>query len=382
MSDSSATVIIIFVIFLLMAGGGTAAWYFLYYKPRQSPAPAPAYVSPPTPIIIITPPPASAPSTDGDGGDGDGGDGDGGDGDGGDGDGGDDDYDPLELGEVVSPAGSPSAAFSLALWRSKMKKKFGKNRTVLQKRLEVLEAAVEAGQEMSGSVPSEHFDDAIKYIKDLLKKLPRAPAPKGPFVYAKWKTSVVAYFEKKTIDDVQSAINDLKAAKKKGLASKNDVPKARYDDAIKWLGTILKKKENDLEENFDLDTWKVRAKNELKGKKAAAITARIDRLKDAQTEKLTVRDGVPRSQYNEAIAWLRVLETEAKKPVTTPSKKFNLAAWKTATQKKLKNKSRVEIQRVITRFEKSTAAVHDGVPEASKARAVAFLKSLKAKALK
>jgi len=304
MSDSSATVIIIFVIFLLMAGGGTAAWYFLYYKPRQAPAPAPVYVSPPTPIIITTPPPASAPSPEEDGEDG-----------------GESDYDPLELGEVVSPAGSPSARFSLALWRSKMKKKFGKNRTVLQKRLEVLEDAVDAGQEMSGSVPSEHFDDAIKYIKDLLKKLPRAPAPKAK--------------------------------------TKKPPP--------------MKK--------FNLATWKVRAKNELKGKKVAAITARIDRLKDAQAKKLAIRDGVPRSQYGEAIAWLRVLEKEAKKPATT-SKKFNLAAWKTATQKKLKNKSRVEIQRVITRFEKSTAAVHDGVPKASKGQAIAFLKGLKAKAKK
>ena len=294
MADSSATVIIIFVIFLLMAGGGTAAWYFLYYKPRQGPSPAPAYVSPPTPTIITTPPPASAPSPEEDGEDGD------------------DDYDPIELGEVVSPAGSPSAAFSIALWRAKMKKTFGKNRTVLEKRLKVLEDARDADQEMSGTVPSEHFEDAIKYIKDLIKKLPKAPAPKakGPFVFAKWKTSVVAYFEKKTIEDVQKSIDELKAAKKKGLAVKNDIPKARYDEAIAWLGTILKKKEK----TFDLDKWKVRAKNDLKGKRPAVITARIDSLKDAQTKKLAIKDGVPRAQYNEAIKWLRVLEKEAKKP--------------------------------------------------------------------
>jgi len=292
MADSSATVIIIFVIFLLMAGGGTAAWYFLYYKPRQGPSPAPAYVSPPTPTVIITtPPPVSAPSPEEDG---------------------DDDYEPLELGEVVTPAGSPSAKFSIALWRAKMKKKFGKNRTILQKRLKVLEDARDADQEMSGTVPSEHFDAAIAYIKTLIKALPKAPAPKprAPFVYAKWKTSVVAYFEKKTAADVQGAIDELKAAKKKGLASKNDVPKARYDDAIAWLGTILKKKEK----TFDITKWKVRAKNELKGKRPAVIAARIDRLKDAQTKKLSIKDGVPRARYNEAIKWLRVLETEAKKP--------------------------------------------------------------------
>lgn len=354
MADSSSTVIIIFVIFLLMAGGGTAAWYFLYYKPRQGPSPAPAYVSPP--IIITTPPPASAPSPEEDG---------------------EDDYDPLELGEVVSPAGSPSAAFSIALWRAKMKKKFGKDRTVLEKRLKVLEDARDADQEISGTVPSEHFEDAITYIKDLIKKLPKASAPKAkrPFVFAKWKTSVVAYFEKKTIEDVKKSIDELKAAKKKGLAVKNDIPKARYDKAIAWLGTILKKKEK----TFDLDKWKVRAKNDLKGKRPAVIAARIDSLKDAQAKKLSIKDGVPRSQYNEAIAWLRVLEKEAKKPATT-SKKFNLAAWKTETQKKLKNKSKQKIQRAITRFENSTAAVHKGVPKASKGQAIAFLKGLKAKA--
>ena len=239
MADSSATVIIIFVIFLLMAGGGTAAWYFLYYKPRQGPSPAPAYVSPPTPTIITTPPPASAPSPEEDGEDGEDG---------------DDDYDPIELGEVVSPAGSPSAKFSIALWRAKMKKKFGKNRTILQKRLKVLEDARDADQEMSGTVPSEHFEDAIKYIKDLIKKLPKAPAPRVP-------------------------------TKKAPPAKK-----------------------------FNLAAWKVRAKNDLKGKRPAVITARIDSLKDAQTKKLAIKDGVPRSQYNEAIKWLRVLEKEAKKP--------------------------------------------------------------------
>ena len=302
MADSSATIIIIFVIFLLMAGGGTAAWYFLYYKPRQGPSPAPAYVSPPTPTVIITAPSTvSAPPPEEDGEDGD------------------DDYDPIELGEVVSPAGSPSAKFSIALWRAKMKKKFGKNRTILQKRLKVLEDARDADQEMSGTVPSEHFEDAIAYIKDLIKKLPKAPAPRVP-------------------------------TKKAPPAKK-----------------------------FNLAAWKVRAKNDLKGKRPAVITARIDSLKDAQTKKLAIKDGVPRAQYNEAIKWLRVLEKEAKKPTTT-SKKFNLAAWKTATQKKLKNKSKQEIQRAITRFENSTAAVHDGVPKASKGQAVAFLKGLKAKA--
>lgn len=300
MADSSATVIIIFIIFLLMAGGGTAAWYFLYYKPRQGPSPAPAYVSPPTPTIITTPPPASAPSPEEDGEDGE------------------DDYDPLELGEVVSPAGSSSAKFSIALWRAKMKKTFGKNRAVLEKRLKVLEDARDADQEMSGTVPSEHFEDAIKYIKDLIKKLPKAPAPRVP--------------------------------------TKKPPPSKK----------------------FNLAAWKVRAKNDLKGKRPAVITKRIDRLKDAQTKKLSIKDGVPRSQYNEAIKWLRVLEKEAKKPAT--SKKFNLAAWKTETQKKLKKKSKQEIQRAITRFENSTAAVHDGVPRASKGQAIAFLKSLKAKA--
>jgi flagellar biosynthesis regulator FlaF len=364
MADSSATVIIIFVIFLLMAGGGTAAWYFLYYKPRQGPSPAPAYVSPPTPTIIYTPSTVSAPSPEEDGEDGE------------------DDYDPIELGEVLSPAGSPSAAFSLALWRAKMKKTFGKNRTVLEKRLKVLEDARDADNEQSGTVPSEHFEDAIKYIKDLIKKLPKAPAPKakGPFVFAKWKTSVVAYFEKKTIEDVQKSIDELKAAKKAGAAVKNDVPRAKYADAIKWLEAILKKKEQKLEETFDIAKWKVRAKNELKGKRPAVVTGVIDMFKNAQTKKLATFDGVPRSKYNEAIKWLRVLETETKKPAT--SKKFNLAAWKTATQKKLKNKSKQEIQSAITRFENSTAAVHDGVPKASKGQAITFLKGLKAKAKK
>lgn len=309
MADSSATVIIIFVIFLLMAGGGTAAWYFLYYKPRQGPSPAPAYVSAPI-VYTTTPPSIPSPTTDGDGGDGDGGDG-------------EDDYDPIELGEVVSPAGSPSAKFSIVLWRAKMKKKFGKNRTILQKRLKVLEKARDADQEMSGTVPSEHFDAAIAYIKTLIKTLPKAPAPRV-------------------------------STKKPPTAKK-----------------------------FNLAAWKVRAKNELKGKRPAVITARIDRLKDAQTKKLSIKDGVPRAQYNEAIKWLRVLEKEAKKPeakAKTTSKKFNLAAWKTATQKKLKNKSKQEIQRAITRFENSTAAVHDGVPKASKGQAITFLKGLKAKA--
>ena len=234
MADSSATIIIIFVIFLLMAGGGTAAWYFLYYKPRQGPSPAPAYVSPPTPTVIITAPSTvSAPPPEEDG---------------------DDDYDPIELGEVVTPAGSPSAKFSIALWRAKMKKKFGNNRTILQKRLKVLEDARDADQEMSGTVPSEHFEDAIAYIKDLIKKLPKAPAPRVP-------------------------------TKKAPPAKK-----------------------------FNLAAWKVRAKNDLKGKRPAVITARIDSLKDAQTKKLAIKDGVPRAQYNEAIKWLRVLEKEAKKP--------------------------------------------------------------------
>jgi hypothetical protein len=236
MADSSATMIIIFVIFLLMAGGGTAAWYFLYYKPRQGPSPAPAYVSPPTPTIIYTPSTVSAPSPEEDGEDGE------------------DDYDPIELGEVLSPAGSPSAAFSLALWRAKMKKKFGNNRTILQKRLKVLEDARDADNEQSGTVPSEHFEDAIKYIKDLIKKLPKAPAPR--------------------------------------VQTKKPPPSNK----------------------FNLAAWKVRAKNELKGKRPAVITARIDRLKDAQAKKLSIKDGVPRSKYNEAIKWLRVLETEAKKP--------------------------------------------------------------------
>lgn len=366
MADSSATVIIIFVIFLLMAGGGTAAWYFLYYKPRQGPSPAPAYVS--APIVYTTSPPSiPSPTTDGDGGDGDGGDGDGD---------GEDDYDPIELGEVVSPAGSPSAKFSLALWRAKMKKNFGKNRAVLEKRLKVLEDARDADQEMSGTVPSEHFDDAITYLKDLIKKLPKAPAPKakGPFVYAKWKTSVVDYFEKKTIEDVQRAIDDLEDAKKKGLAVKNDIPKARYDEAIAWLGTILKKKERKLEETFDLDKWKVRAKNDLKGKKAAVITARIDRLKDAQTKKLAIKDGVPRSQYNEAIKWLRVLEKEAK----NTSKKFDFSAWKAKTKEEIGNKKKSEIQKEY--IDGYDAKYKNIVPASKKAEAIAFLKSLKDKA--
>lgn len=341
-----------------MAGGGTAAWYFLYYKPRQGPSPAPAYVSPPTPTIIITPPPASAPSPEEDGEDGE------------------DDYDPIELGEVLSPAGSPSAKFSIALWRAKMKKTFGKNRAVLEKRLKVLEDARDADQEMSGTVPSEHFEDAITYLKDLIKKAPKSPAPKGPFVYAKWKTSVVDYFEKKTIADVEKSIDDLKNAKKKGLAVKNDIPKARYDDAIEWLGTILKKKERKLEETFDLDKWKVRAKNDLKGKRPAVITARIDSLKDAQTKKLSIKDGVPRSQYNEAIAWLRVLEKEAKKPATV--KKFDFSAWKAKTKEEIGNKKKSEIQtKYIDGYD---AKYKNIVPASKKAEAIAFLKSLKAKA--
>ena len=288
-------VIIIFVIFLLMAGGGTAAWYFLYYKPRQGPAPAPVYVSAPVTYTIspsIPSPSIPSPTTDEE-------------------EDGEDDYDPIELGDVLSPAGSPSAAFSLALWRAKMKKAFEKNRTVLEKRLKVLEDARDADNEQSGTVPSEHFEDAIKYIKDLIKKLPKAaPGKKGPFDFAKWKPAVEKFFEKKTIDDVQKAIDELKAAKKAGTAVKNNVPRAKYADAIEWLETILKKKEK----TFDLDKWKVRAKNELKGKRPAVITARIDRLKDAQAKKLSVKDGVPRARYNEAIKWLRVLETEAKKP--------------------------------------------------------------------
>ena len=371
MADSSATVIIIFVIFLLMAGGGTAAWYFLYYKPRQGPSPAPAYVSPPTPTIIYTPSTASAPSPEEDGEDGEDG---------------DDDYDPIELGEVVSPAGSPSAAFSIALWRAKMKKKFGKNRTILQKRLKVLEDARDADQEMSGTVPSEHFEDAIKYIKDLIKKLPKAPAPKakGPFVFAKWKTSVVAYFEKKTIDDVQKSIDELKAAKREGLAVKNDIPKARYDEAIAWLGTILKKKETKLEETFDLDKWKVRVKNELKGNKAAVVTGVIDMFKNAQTKKLATFDGVPRSKYNEAIKWLRVLEKEAKNPKTKTKKpatmpKFDLSEMKKTAQKDLKGKTRAQIQKVISEAEKDPT--FGGLAPAKDGKAfITFLKGLKAKA--
>ena len=307
MADSSATIIIIFVIFLLMAGGGTAAWYFLYYKPRQGPSPAPAYVSPPTPTVIITAPSTvSAPPPEEDGEDGD------------------DDYDPIELGEVVSPAGSPSAKFSIALWRAKMKKKFGKNRTILQKRLKVLEDARDADQEMSGTVPSEHFEDAIKYIKDLIKKLPKAPAPRVP-------------------------------TKKAPPAKK-----------------------------FNLAAWKVRAKNDLKGKRPAVITARIDSLKDAQTKKLAIKDGVPRAQYNEAIKWLRVLEKEAKKPKTKTKKpatmpKFDLSEMKKTAQKDLKGKTRAQIQKVISEAEKDPT--FGGLAPAKDGKAfITFLKGLKAKA--
>ena len=307
MADSSATIIIIFVIFLLMAGGGTAAWYFLYYKPRQGPSPAPAYVSPPTPTVIITAPSTvSAPPPEEDGEDGD------------------DDYDPIELGEVVTPAGSPSAKFSIALWRAKMKKKFGKNRTILQKRLKVLEDARDADQEMSGTVPSEHFEDAIKYIKDLIKKLPKAPAPRVP-------------------------------TKKAPPAKK-----------------------------FNLAAWKVRAKNDLKGKRPAVITARIDSLKDAQTKKLAIKDGVPRAQYNEAIKWLRVLEKEAKKPKTKTKKpatmpKFDLSEMKKTAQKDLKGKTRAQIQKVISEAEKDPT--FGGLAPAKDGKAfITFLKGLKAKA--
>lgn len=351
-------VIIIFVIFLLMAGGGTAAWYFLYYKPRQGPAPAPVYVSAPVTYTIapsIPSPSIPSPTTDEE-------------------EDGEDDYDPIELGDVLSPAGSPSAAFSIALWRAKMKKKFGKNRTVLEKRLKVLEDARDADNEQSGTVPSEHFEDAIAYLKTLIKTLPKASAPRGPFVYSKWKTSVVEFFEKKTIDDVRKAIDELKAAKKAGLGVKNNIPKARYDDAITWIETILKKKEKKLEETFDLDKWKVSTKNELKGKRPAVITARIDRLKDAQTKKLSIKDGVPRSKYNEAIAWLRVLETEAKKS----GKKFDFATWKTDTKEEIGDKKREEIQKKY--IDNYDAKYKNIVPASKKAEAIAFLKSLKTKA--
>ncbi len=308
-------IVVVFLFILIAVGGGVAAWYFLVYKPGLGPAPAPAYVAAPVAYTTppYSPPPSTPPSPSPD-----------------------DDYDPLSLGEVVSPAGSPSAAFSIALWRIQMKKKYSKNLAVLKKRLEVLEDAKDDGKEMSGTVPDEYFDDAIKYLKDLIKNVPKAATPKAPFVLAKWKPAVEKFFEKKTIDDVLKAIDELKAAKKAGMAVKNNVPRAKYADAIDWLETIMKRKER----AFDIAKWKVSTKNELKGERPAVITARIDRLKDAQAKKLLVKDGVPRAQYNEAIKWLRVLETEAKKPQAKAKKPQAKAKKPKAKAKKPKAKAK------------------------------------------
>jgi hypothetical protein len=341
MSDSSGMIVVVFLVILIAAGGGVAAWYFLVYKPGLGPAPAPAYVAPPITYTVPPPstplPPSSPPPSD------------------------DDDYDPLSLGEVVSPAGSPSAAFSIALWRIQMKKKYSKKLDVLKKRLEVLEDAKEAEKEMSGTVPSEYFDDAITYLKNLIKKAPKAAPPKtkkAPFDFAKWKTAA----EKKKIDDVQQSIDQLKAAKKAGAASEKGIPRARYDDAIKWLETILKKKEK----TFDIAKWKIQVKKDLQGMPAGVIREAIDLYTAARNEKKMSFDGVPRSKYPEAIAWLKVLEKE---------KKFNFAKWKADSQKKLAKKSKSVIQRAIDKAKTE-------VPRENRPAAVRFLEGLKAKAKK
>jgi hypothetical protein len=334
MSDSSGMIVVVFLIILIAAGGGVAAWYFLVYKPGLGPAPAPAYVAPPITYTVpppsSPPPPSTSPSPD-------------------------DDYDPLELGEVVSPAGSPSAAFSIALWRIQMKKKYSKKVDVLKKRLKVLEDAKDDDKEMSGTVPSEYFDDAITYLKDLIKKAPKAaPAPKAPFDFAKWKTAA----EKKKIDDVQQSIEELKAAKKAGAASEKGIPRARYDDAIKWLEAVMKKKEK----TFDIAKWKIRVKK-LPMK---SIKKMIETYTAARNKKVPSFDGVPRSKYPEAIAWLKVLEKE---------KKFDFAKWKADSQKKLAKKSKSVIQQAIDKAKTE-------VPKENRPAAIRFLEGLKAKAKK
>jgi hypothetical protein len=343
-------IVVVFLIILIAASGGVAAWYFLVYKPGLGPAPAPAYVAPP--VTYTVPPPSSppppstppSPSTD-------------------------DDYDPLELGEVVSPAGSPSAAFSIALWRIQMKKKYSKKVDVLKKRLEVLEDAKDDDKEMSGTVPSEYFEDAIKYLKDLIKNAPKAPAPKAPapkapFVLTKWKTNAEKFFEKKTIDDVRKSIEELKAAKKAGMAMKNDIPKARYDDAIDWLETIMKRKER----AFDLAKWKVATKNAYKEKSPSYIQQGIDRLEKAMKEKIGSADGVPRSKYAEAITWLKFLKKESEE-------KFDFEKWKADSKKKLEGKTKTKIQEAIDKAKTE-------VPKENRTEAVRFLERLKTGAKK
>jgi hypothetical protein len=281
MSDSSGTIIIVFIVILIVAVGGVAAWYFLVYKPGLGPAPAPAYVAAPIAYTTI-PPPSSPPPSD------------------------DDDYDPLSLGEVVS-----DGKFSIALWRIQMKKKYSKKLDVLKKRLKVLEDAKEAEKEMSGTVPSEHFDDAITYLKNLIKKAPKAaPAPKASagdkkaFDMAKWKVATKNAYKNKSPEYIQKGIDRLKKGMNEKRASTDGVPRSKYPEAIAWF-KILKRgaSKNKNEKKFDFAKWKADSKKKLAKKSKSVIQRAIDK---AKTE-------VPRENRPAAVRFLKGLKAKAKK---------------------------------------------------------------------